>query len=187
MSIDGIPINQPRRKDRAVADEGWIKSMLRRAAYGALAIAAGGQPYAHLNLFAYDEPANAIYWHTAREGRARDNVAANGQVCFCVGEMGRLLPAKTALNMSVEYASVVVFGHVAIVNDPAEAQHGLQLLLDKYFAHLKPGEDYRPITGDELALTTVYRIDIESWSGKRKQVEPDFPGAFFYRAGATSS
>lgn len=51
-------------------------------------------------------------------------------------------------------------------------------------AHLKPGEDCRPITGDELALTTVYRIDIESWSGKRRQVEPDFPGAFFYSAGA---
>ena len=35
-------------------------------------------------------------------------------------------------------------------------------------------------TADELARTAVYRIDIESWSGKRKQAEPDFPGAFFY-------
>lgn len=182
MSMHDIPINQPRRKDRAVTDESWIKSMLRRAAYGTLAIVAGGEPYAHLNLFAYDEPDNVIYWHTAREGRARQSVAANGRVCFCVAEMGRLLPAKTALNMSVEYASVVVFGRAIIVSDPAEAQRGLQLLLDKYFAHLKPGEDYRAITGDELALTTVYRIDIESWSGKRKQVEPDFPGAFFYSA-----
>ncbi len=180
MSMDSIPINQPRRKDRAVPDESWIKSMLHRAAYGTLAIVAGGEPYAHLNLFAYDEPGNAIYWHTAREGRAREYVAASGRVCFCVGEMGRLLPAKTALNMSAEYASVVVFGRVIIVSDPAECQHGLQLLLDKYFAHLKPGEDYRVITSDELALTTVYRIDIESWSGKCKQVEPEFPGAFFY-------
>jgi hypothetical protein len=26
----------------------------------------------------------------------------------------------------------------------------------------------------------VYRIDIDSWSGKRKKEADDFPGAFFY-------
>jgi hypothetical protein len=54
------------------------------------------------------------------------------------------------------------------------------LLLDKYAPHLKPGRDYRPIVDAELARTAVYRIQIESWSGKRKQATPDFPGAFYY-------
>ena len=26
----------------------------------------------------------------------------------------------------------------------------------------------------------VYRIDIEAWSGKKKEVAPDFPGAYRY-------
>ena len=53
-----------------------------------------------------------------------------------------------------------------------------RLLLDKYAPHLKPGIDYRPTTDEELHRTAVYRIDIETWSGKQKEVAEDFPGAF---------
>ena len=38
----------------------------------------------------------------------------------------------------------------------------------------------RPITADELATTTVYRIRIDRWSGKQKVAPADFPGAFRY-------
>jgi nitroimidazol reductase NimA-like FMN-containing flavoprotein (pyridoxamine 5'-phosphate oxidase superfamily) len=94
--------------------------------------------------------------------------------------MGRLLPADEALEFSVEYRGVTVFGTAAVVTDEAEATYGLQLLLDKYFPHLSPGKDYRPITTEELRRTGVYRIEIEQWSGKQKQVAADFPGAFLY-------
>jgi hypothetical protein len=52
------------------------------------------------------------------------------------------------------------------------------MLLDKYAPHLEAGRDYRPTTDDELKRTAVYRVDIESWSGKQKEVEADFPGAY---------
>ncbi len=171
---------QPRRRDRAVTDEGWIKAMLHRAPSGVLATSTEGQPFLNTNLFVYDESHHALYFHTAQAGRTRTNITANPRVCFTVSEMGRLLPARTALAFSVEYASVVVFGNVTVVEDPAEKRHGLQALLDKYFPHLHPGEDYRPITDEELERTAVYRLNIRQWSGKQKQVEPDFPGAFFY-------
>jgi nitroimidazol reductase NimA-like FMN-containing flavoprotein (pyridoxamine 5'-phosphate oxidase superfamily) len=74
----------------------------------------------------------------------------------------------------------VVFGQAAIVEDREEAHHALQLLLDKYAPHLQPGEDYRPITDEEIKRTAVIRIEIKAWSGKQKQVEADFPGAYFY-------
>jgi nitroimidazol reductase NimA-like FMN-containing flavoprotein (pyridoxamine 5'-phosphate oxidase superfamily) len=83
----------------------------------------------------------------------------------------------------VEYGGVTVFGRSRVIDDPIEARHGLQLLLDKYFSHLHPGQDYRPITDDELARTAVYRIDIDEWSGKRKAVAEGFPGAFFFAGG----
>jgi nitroimidazol reductase NimA-like FMN-containing flavoprotein (pyridoxamine 5'-phosphate oxidase superfamily) len=169
-----------RRKDRQVNDETWIRAMLHNSAVASLATALGEQPFLHMNLFAFDESAHAIYLHTARTGRTLTNIEANGQVSFSVYEMGRLLPADTALEMSVEYASVIVFGRASVVTDSDEARRGLQLLLDKYFAHLRPGQDYRAITDEELARTAVYRIDIEQWSGKRKQVAADFPGAFTY-------
>ena len=176
-----LPPNQVRRADRA-RDDDWIRAMLHRAAYGALATVHDGQPFINTNLYAYDEAGHVIYTHTARVGRTQANVQADDRVCFSVSSIGRLLPADEALEFSVEYAGVTVFGRGTLVAADDEARHGLQLLLDKYAPHLRPGVDYRPISDDELARTAVYRIDIDSWSGKQKQAEPDFPGAFFYAA-----
>ena len=170
---------QLRRSDRA-ADETWIRSFLHESAVGVLATVHDGQPFVNSNIFVYDVDRNAIYLHTARTGRTRDTVEASPRAAFTVYETGRLLPAEEALEFSIEYGGVVVFGNAFVVDDPDEAERGLQLLLDKYAPHLKPGRDYRPITAGELKRTSVFRLDIESWSGKRKYVEPDFPGAYLY-------
>ena len=178
--MNDAPINQPRRKDREVKDTAWIQALLQRAPVGVLATSDQDQPFVHINLFVYEGTANVIYLHSAQEGRTPSNLRANPKVSFGVSEMGRLLPADTALEFSVEFSSVIVFGLVKLVEDRAEAERGLQLLLDKYFPHLQPGRDYRPIQEKELARTAVYRLEIDSWSGKRKKVDEDFPGAFLY-------
>lgn len=178
--MNTIPFTHVKRKDRAVEDEAWIRALLHRAPTGTLATVDDGQPFINVNLFVFDQAEDTIYMHTARAGQTRTTVERDARVCFSVGEMGRLLPANTALDMSVEFSSVVLFGRASIVEDPVQATRALQLLLDKYFTHLKPGRDYRPITPEELARTAVYRIQIERWSGKRKMVQEDFPGAFFY-------
>jgi nitroimidazol reductase NimA-like FMN-containing flavoprotein (pyridoxamine 5'-phosphate oxidase superfamily) len=170
-----------RRRDRQVTDDAWIAELLRRESTGTLATVAGGQPFVNSNLFVYLPEDDAIYLHTARTGRTRQNVEGDERVCFTVFRLGRLLPADTALEMSAEYASVVVFGRAAIVEDEAEAKRALNALLKKYFPHLEAGRDYRAIQPDELARTTVYRVAIESWSGKRKEVAADFPGAITYQ------
>ena len=177
-----LPINQVRRQDRAVEDEAWIQDFLHRAPFGVLAMIDDGQPFINSNLFVYDEDQGAIYMHTAKVGRTRANLEVESQVCFSVSEMGRLLPAEEALEFSVEYAGVTVFGKARVLFENQEKTDALQKLLDKYFPHLKPGEDYHPITPEELNLTSVYRLDIESWSGKQKVAPDDFPGAFLYNS-----
>ena len=173
-------LHEMRRRDRAVEDEGWIRSFLHDTPVGVLATAAEGQPFLHISLYAYDETKHAIYFHGAREARTRTNVEQDERVCFSANSMGRILPAKTALEFSLEYASVIVFGKAAIVEDDGEKKKALQLLMDKYAPHLKPERDYRPPNQRELDMTTVFRIDIESWSAKMKQAEPGFAGAFAY-------
>jgi nitroimidazol reductase NimA-like FMN-containing flavoprotein (pyridoxamine 5'-phosphate oxidase superfamily) len=170
---------QLRRNDRG-ADEEWIREFLRESPVGVLATVMDGQPFVNSNLFVFDEDRRAIYLHTARTGRTRDNVEAAPGVAFTVYRTGRLLPADEALEFSIEYGGVVVFGSARVVEDPAEAERGLQMLMDKYAPHLKPGRDYRPITEGELKRTTVLRLDIESWSGKRKMADAAFPGAYRY-------
>jgi nitroimidazol reductase NimA-like FMN-containing flavoprotein (pyridoxamine 5'-phosphate oxidase superfamily) len=180
MEYITLPRHQIRRSDREVTDEDWMSAFLHRAPAGYLATVDGDQPYINVNLFAYDAERHAIYLHTARKGRTRANLENSSPVCFTVSEMGRLLPAEVALEFSVEYQSVTVFGRAAVVTDEAEAIRALQLLLDKYFPHLAPGRDYRPPVPEELKRTTVFALAIEDWSGKRKQVAEDFPGAVFY-------
>jgi nitroimidazol reductase NimA-like FMN-containing flavoprotein (pyridoxamine 5'-phosphate oxidase superfamily) len=180
MNLSTIRMNQPTRKDRA-KDEAWIKAFLQRVPFGTLATEYAGQPYVKPSLFVYAEPENAIYIHGALLGRMRSNLEANPRLSFCVAEMGRLLPADTAMEVGVEYASVVVFGQAELLEDAIQARHGLLLLLDRYFPHLKPGVDYREILPQELDATSVYRIRIESWSGKEDHARPDFPGAFTFQ------
>ena len=172
------------RQDRAIDDDHWITAFLHQAATGTVATVCDGQPFLSTLLFVYDGTKRAIYFHAARQGRLWENLQAGPQgqdapVCFTASEMGRLLPARTAYNFSVEYQSVVVFGSAHLVETSEEAAHAMQMLLDKYFPHLQPDRDYQPSTPAEIEATAVYRIDIEEWSGKRKAAAADFPGAFY--------
>jgi hypothetical protein len=181
MNKPSTPINQPLRKDRT-KDDAWIKTYLHKVPFGMLATEYEGQPFIKPTLFVYDESEQVIYIHGALVGRMRTNLEINPRISFCVAEMGRLLPANTAMEVGMEYASVVVFGRAEVITDAGEAQRGLQLLLDRYFPQMKPGVDYREILPQERDITSVYRIKIDSWSGKEEQARQDFPGAFSYIA-----
>jgi nitroimidazol reductase NimA-like FMN-containing flavoprotein (pyridoxamine 5'-phosphate oxidase superfamily) len=175
-------LNYVRRRDRNVEDEAWIIDFLQRGAIGVLATVDDGQPFINSNLYVYDDARDCIYMHTAKHGRTRTNLdQPEARVCFSIMEIGRLLPAPTAKNFSVEYAGVVVFGTGCVIEDPDEAKHALQILMDKYAAHLTVDSDYAAPTYDDLKTTAVYRINIESWSGKKKEVADDFPGAYWYQ------
>ena len=169
-----------RRDDRSVEDQAWIKQFLKTAPIGTLATVYEGQPFVNTNLFYYDEASHSIITHTARVGRTRANIEIHDKVCFSIMEMGRLLPASEALEFSVEYAGVTIFGTMQVVDDRDEAKRLLQLIMDKYAPHLVAGEDYRPPVDEELPRTSVFRIAIDDWTGKKKEVESDFPGAFLY-------
>ncbi len=176
--------NQPatamRRSDRAVEDQTWLKQFLKAAPVGTLATVHDGQPFVNTNLFVYDEASHSIITHTARVGRTRANIELHDKVCFSIMEMGRILPADEALEFSVEYAGVTIFGTISVVDEDEEAKRLLQLIMDKYAPHLTAGEDYRPPVDEELPRTTVFQIHIDDWTGKKKEVEPEFAGAFWY-------
>jgi nitroimidazol reductase NimA-like FMN-containing flavoprotein (pyridoxamine 5'-phosphate oxidase superfamily) len=172
--------DQIARRDRAVADEVWIRDFLRRSPTCFLATIREGRPYLNANLFVYDEPAEVVYVHSSGRGQTRTNVQVSERVCLAVAEMGRLLPGPLVTDFSTEYASVVIYGRATVVTDPAEARHALQSQLDKYFPHLRPDRDYAPFTDEESARAAVYRIEIEEWSAKRNQSEAGHPGALWY-------
>jgi len=155
-----------RRADRAITNDAEIARLLHRADVCRIATSVHDQPFISANTFWYD--GERLFFHTAKAGRTLSNVQQNPRVCIEVDWRDRWLPADTAMEFSVEYTGVVVFGRAYLLDDDAEKERALQGLLDKYFPNLKPGVDYRPITPEELKQTAVFAVDIEAWSGKRK-------------------
>ena len=167
-----------RCRDRG-KDEAWVREFMTRAPYGFLAkVGEGGQPLLNSNLFVYNAARHCIDLNTHRTGHTRENFAASAKVAFSAVAIGRLLPAPETVEFSIEYAGVVAFGPGRGAEDSDEAKAALQALLDKYAPHLVSDRDYRSTTDEELTGAAFYRIDVETWSGKQKEVDADFSGAF---------
>lgn len=178
-SLSINPPNQQRRAKNAMSDQ-WTAEFLSAAQVGHVATRWDNQPFITPMLFWYAGPKHVIYFHSNISGRIRANAERHAEVCFESFNSGRLLPSNVALEFSIQYESVVVFGKLRIVEDRAEQEQALYGLLQKYFPHMQPGREFRPITDEELMRTTVYAIEIESWSGKRNWKEqaeqsPDWP------------
>lgn len=182
-NIEATPPSQQRREKYAMSDK-WTAEFLSNAQVGHIATRWDGQPFITPTLFWYDPGNKAIYFHSNIVGRVRANAERHPEVCFETFNSGRLLPSNVALEFSLQYESVVVFGKLRIVENRQEQEHALNGMLRKYFPDMQPGREYRPITVEELKRTSVYAIEIESWSGKRnwkKQADqsPDWPALQF--------
>jgi nitroimidazol reductase NimA-like FMN-containing flavoprotein (pyridoxamine 5'-phosphate oxidase superfamily) len=169
-SLQATPPNQQRRPEHMTDDEA-IRAFLRRAQFGYVATRWETQPFINMTTFWYDEERHAIVFHSNVTGRVRANAERFAEVCFAAGEHGRLLPSNVALEVSIQYESVVAFGKIAVLAEAEDERRALYGLLGKYFPQMQAGREYRPITDGELKRTSVYAIQIESWSGKRNWPE----------------
>ena len=169
-SLTITPANQQRRPEHA-RDDGWTRDFLRRAQVGHVATLWNDQPFITPTNFWYDPERHEIYFHSNVIGRVRANSEQYAKVCFEASEFGRYLPSNVALEFSIQYESVVVFGTIRVLEDGEEKKRVLYGLIEKYFPDMKPGQEYRPITEQELNRTSAYGITIESWSGKRNWPE----------------
>ncbi|MBI5933329.1 MAG: pyridoxamine 5'-phosphate oxidase family protein [Chloroflexi bacterium] len=147
-------------------DDEWIRQFLRVSQIGRVATTWDDQPFVTPTTFWYDESNQRVIFHSNLAGRIRANLERNPKVCLEASEMGRLLPSNVALEFSVQFRSVMVFGTVRILESNEEKTAALNGLLKKYFPAMEAGREYRPITDKELKRTSVYELKIESWSGK---------------------
>jgi len=147
-------------------DDDWIRAFLRTAKVGHIASSRDGQPFLNPSTFWFDEENHQIIFHSNVTGRVRSNLASNPKVCFEASELGRMLPSNIALEFSLQYRSVIVFGRVRLITDPVEGRKVLYGLIQKHFPKMQAGKEDREITDKELKRTSVYAIQIEEWSGK---------------------
>ncbi|MBV46613.1 MAG: NimA [Dehalococcoidia bacterium] len=164
------PINQSRRPKLDMDDE-WNAKFLNKIKVGHISTRDGNQPFINPTSFWYSKEDHEIYFHSNAVGRMRFNAENNPETCFECYRSGRLLPSNLALEVSFQYECVIAFGRIRVIEDIDEKRDVLNELLQKYFGEMRSGEDYRPITNNELKRTSVYGIKIESWSGIRNWEE----------------
>jgi len=159
------------RRPHLTKDDDWIRAFLREAQVGHIATSIDDQPFLNPTTFWYDEENHQIVFHTNVTGRVRSNIESNPKVSLEASELGRFLPSNVALEFSLQFRSVVVFGTARVVTDSAEACRLLYGLIGKYFPTMTAGKEYREITEKELRATSIYAIKIEAWSGKENWAE----------------
>ena len=152
-------------------DDAWIRAFPHAAKVGHIASARDDQPFLNPSTFWFDEAHHQIIFHSNVAGRIRSNIESNSRLCFEASELGKMLPSNVALEFSLQFRSVIVFGRARLVSDPEEARRVMYGLIHKYFPAMTAGREFRAITDKELKRTSVYAMQIEEWSGKENWKE----------------
>lgn len=154
-----------RRKDREVAAPDEIAAILEKCPVGHLALSDGDRAYVVPLNFAWRtaEGKTTLYFHCAKEGRKIDLIRKNPNACFEADCSFSLVKGSSACRWSALFESVIGEGRAALVDDPAEKQEALDLLMKRYGYEGKPS--YEPT---ELAAVAVIRLELDEISAKRK-------------------
>lgn len=164
--------HRPRYRPRAVSDDDTIRRILRRHPWGTLTAVQGGEPVPTPLLYVYEPDAHVIDTHVSPEGRIASVARAGSRGTFTVASMGEIISAETAGSFDLEYESVIASGEVGLVEEPGPRRAALARLMEKFAPDEVPGDDYRPITEEEVEETAVVRLTIDEWSAKRNGAEP---------------
>ncbi len=139
-----------------------MAQILERAEVCRLGLAKDQIPYVLPVAFGYDGA--AIYFHTAQEGRKIEFLAANPWVCFeCEHGVHLLRHESNPCKWTFSFQSVIGYGTVQELTEPAEKAAGLNHIVRHY-----AGRQW-PFTREDLAGIRVWRIAIESLTGKQSK------------------
>lgn len=149
-----------RRRDKQITDRAEIESIIQKAAICRIALCVNNVPYIVPLNYGYKD--NALYLHSAREGKKIDMLAKNSRVCFEIDTDHELVLCEDGCECSFKYKSVIGFGEAHIVNDPVEKKNALDVIMEHYTG--KTSFNY----GEKaINAVAVIKLEIESMTGKK--------------------
>ncbi|GAA3525364.1 pyridoxamine 5'-phosphate oxidase family protein [Nocardioides daeguensis] len=162
-----------RGRHRAVADRSDLLALLDDALVAHLGVVVGDHPVVLPTAFAVDadgpDEGGTLYVHGSVAARWLHE-SAGATVCVTVTELDGLVAGRSTFHHSMNYRSAVVIGRARVVEEPAERQHALDLIVD----HMIPGRaaTLRPSTRKELAATAVLAVPLTEASMKARAGGP---------------
>ena len=157
-----------RRAGRGHYDRATIDAILDEAMYGHVGLESGGQPFVIPVL--YGRSNAELFLHGSPLSRLLGTAAAGAALCFTVTLLDGLVLARSAFHHSMNYRSVVVFGHARVVEDREEKLEALRLIVE----HVVPGRssDVRGPDDQELKATEVLALGLTEASAKVRTGPP---------------
>ena len=113
---------------------------------------------------------DTLYLHGSSASHLIRALEGGAEACVTVTLLDGLVMARSAFHHSLNYRSVVIFGHPEPVADDAEKRRALRLFMER----LAPGrwEELRPATDQELKATGMVRLALAEASAKIRTGPP---------------
>lgn len=152
-----------------------LRRLAEKAAYDRATIAAilDAMPVAHVGHIVDGAPVVTptlqwregarIYWHGSAASRMMRQ-SAGAQVCVTVTLTDGMVLARSGLEHSVNYRSVMVFGQAEAITDSAAKAGHLETMMEQMF----PGRwaSLRPMTAQELKATAILSLPLDEATAK---------------------
>jgi len=127
-----------------------------------------GQPY--VTPTAFWREGNLLYWHGSSASRALANQSKDIPVCLTVSHVDGLVVARSGFHSSINYRSVMAFGHARVIEDLATKRRAMDVYQNRFLPHR--AESNRASTDKELMATKVLEMDIDQASAKVRIGQP---------------
>lgn len=152
-----------RRSDREIKEYADIVSVIKSCDVCRLALNNEEYPYIIPLNFGFDDKnaAPALYFHSANEGTKLNLIRKDCRASFEMDCEHRLVPDYDKKMCTMEYESVIGQGIIKILSDD-EKMNALSILMRHYH------HDDFPINEKVLSMTTVFRLEIENMTAKRR-------------------
>ncbi|MBN2719710.1 MAG: pyridoxamine 5'-phosphate oxidase family protein [Proteobacteria bacterium] len=136
-----------------------VVKILRHGHICFLSMVDGKKPYVVPLNYGYAE--NALFFHSALEGRKIRILGENPDVSFCIVSEYELVRSGNACSWTTDYLSVMGTGKATILREQGEKNRGLTVIMGHY------SEREFDFSGAALEDVAVIRVDIETMEGKR--------------------
>jgi nitroimidazol reductase NimA-like FMN-containing flavoprotein (pyridoxamine 5'-phosphate oxidase superfamily) len=147
-----------RRSEEEITDRTEIDAIIRQCWVCRLGLSDGEEPYIVPLCFGYD--GEALYFHSAPEGRKIDVLRKNNRVCFEFDIPGEMKEAEQGCKWGIKYRSVIGFGTAEIVDVQEAKQRALEILMAQY-----SDKEYT-FPDDVVTKTAIIKVVIARITGK---------------------
>jgi nitroimidazol reductase NimA-like FMN-containing flavoprotein (pyridoxamine 5'-phosphate oxidase superfamily) len=148
-----------RRKEKEITGKAMIDSIISKSSVCRLAMSENDRPYVVPLNFGYRD--NALYFHSAREGKKVDILRKNSKVCFEFDTDHEIMRSENPCKWTMKYRSVIGKGKASLIHDPEAKRQAFDIIMRHYSDKLSP------YSQAELDNSLIIKVEIESMTGRQ--------------------